>query len=119
MLRPLPQRIGPLRIASVYLAAEAEAQIGGDLYAAARTAQGTRLIIGDVRGKGLEAIGDAALRLGAFRAAAHRQADLPALVAYLEGTVSSNPWMIPTTPTTTARHSSPGGPRRPGQRVDA
>ncbi|MFF3399424.1 PP2C family protein-serine/threonine phosphatase [Streptomyces sp. NPDC002659] len=90
VLRPLPQRIGPLRIASVYLAAEAEAQIGGDLYAAARTAHGTRLIIGDVRGKGLEAIGDAALLLGAFRAAAHRQADLPALVAYLEGTVSSN-----------------------------
>lgn len=90
VLRPLPHRIGPLRIASVYLAAEAEAQIGGDLYAAARTAHGTRLIIGDVRGKGLEAIGDAALLLGAFRAAAHRQADLPALVAYLEGTVSSN-----------------------------
>ncbi|MET7618046.1 PP2C family protein-serine/threonine phosphatase [Streptomyces sp. NPDC005408] len=90
VLRPLPQRVGPLRIASVYLAAEAEAQIGGDLYAAARTAQGTRLIIGDVRGKGLAAVGDAALVLGAFRAAAHRQADLPALVAYLEGTVSSN-----------------------------
>ncbi|MFF3457231.1 PP2C family protein-serine/threonine phosphatase [Streptomyces sp. NPDC002730] len=90
VLRPLPHRIGSLRIASVYLAAEAEAQIGGDLYAAARTAQGTRLIIGDVRGKGLEAIGDAALLLGAFRAAAHQQADLPVLVAYLERTVSSD-----------------------------
>jgi serine phosphatase RsbU (regulator of sigma subunit) len=90
VLRPLPHRIGPLRIASVYLAAEAEAQIGGDLYAAARTAGGTRFIIGDVRGKGLEAIGDAALLLGAFRAAAHRQASLPALVAHLEGTVSSD-----------------------------
>ncbi|MEV4680486.1 PP2C family protein-serine/threonine phosphatase [Streptomyces kurssanovii] len=90
VLRPLPHRVGPLRIASVYLAAEAEAQIGGDLYAAARTADGTRLLIGDVRGKGLEAVGDAALLLGAFRGAAHRQADLPALVAYLEGTVSSD-----------------------------
>ncbi|MER5460183.1 PP2C family protein-serine/threonine phosphatase [Streptomyces sp. NPDC002668] len=90
VLRPLPHRIGSLRIAYVYLAAEAEAQIGGDLYAAARTARGTRLIIGDVRGKGLEAIGDAALLLGAFRAAAHRQADLPVLVAYLEGTISSD-----------------------------
>ncbi|MBT2510659.1 serine/threonine-protein phosphatase [Streptomyces sp. ISL-98] len=88
VLRPLPHRIGPLRIASVYLAAQAEAQIGGDLYAAARTADGTRLIIGDVRGKGLQAVGDAALVLGAFRAAAHRQAPLPTLVAYLEGTVS-------------------------------
>ncbi|MEV6651907.1 PP2C family protein-serine/threonine phosphatase [Streptomyces sp. NPDC051219] len=90
VLRPIPHRIGPLNIASVYLAAEAEAQIGGDLYAAARTNQGTRLIIGDVRGKGLEAIGDAALLLGAFRGAAHRQAELPVLVTYLEGTVSSD-----------------------------
>ncbi|WP_404796104.1 PP2C family protein-serine/threonine phosphatase [Streptomyces pristinaespiralis] len=90
VLRPLPHRVGPLHIASVYLAAEAEAQIGGDLYAAARTAHGTRLLIGDVRGKGLEAVGDAALLLGAFRGAAHRQADLPALVSYLEGTVSSD-----------------------------
>ncbi|MFI9202572.1 PP2C family protein-serine/threonine phosphatase [Streptomyces sp. NPDC053048] len=89
LLRPLPQRVGPLRIASVYLAAEAEAEIGGDLYAVARTADATRLVIGDVRGKGLEAISDAALVLGAFRAAAHRQAGLSALVAHLEGAVSS------------------------------
>lgn len=67
VLKPLPHRVGPLRIASVYLAAESEAQIGGDLYAAARTEQGTRFVIGDVRGKGLEAVGDAALLLGAFR----------------------------------------------------
>ncbi|MCX4695313.1 PP2C family protein-serine/threonine phosphatase [Streptomyces sp. NBC_01408] len=88
VLRPLREQIGPLRVASVYLAAAAEAQIGGDLYAAARTATGTRLIIGDVRGKGLEAVGDAALALGAFRASAHQEADLPALVTYLEGAVS-------------------------------
>ncbi|WP_432040537.1 hypothetical protein [Streptomyces cucumeris] len=52
LLRPPPERIGALRIASAYLAAEAEAQIGGDLYAVARTAHGTRIIVGDVRGKG-------------------------------------------------------------------
>ncbi|MGW7434294.1 PP2C family protein-serine/threonine phosphatase [Streptomyces sp. NPDC054861] len=90
VLRPLPDRIGSLRLASVYLAAEDEAQIGGDLFAAARTSQGTRLMIGDVRGKGMEAVGDAALLLGAFRAAAHRQAELSLLVTYLEGTVSSS-----------------------------
>ncbi|WP_373309074.1 PP2C family protein-serine/threonine phosphatase [Streptomyces lateritius] len=87
VLRPLPKRIGPLRVASVYLAAEAEAQIGGDLYAAARTRSGTRLIVGDVRGKGMTAVGDAALLLGAFRAAAHRQASLVELVTYLDGAV--------------------------------
>ncbi|GAA3588686.1 PP2C family protein-serine/threonine phosphatase [Streptomyces osmaniensis] len=90
VLKPLPQRVGSLRIASVYLAAESEAQIGGDLYAAARTERGIRIVIGDVRGKGLEAVGDAALLLGAFRGAAHRQADLPALMSFLEGTVSSD-----------------------------
>ncbi len=90
VLRPLPDRIGPLRVASVYLAAAAEAQIGGDLYAAARTATGTRLIIGDVRGKGLTAVGDAALVLGAFRAAAHQEAELPGLVDYLEAAVSAD-----------------------------
>ncbi|MEG3627633.1 PP2C family protein-serine/threonine phosphatase [Streptomyces poriticola] len=90
VLKPLPRRIGPLRIASVYLSAEREAEIGGDLYAAARTAQGTRFVVGDVRGKGLEAVGDAALLLGAFRSAAHRQSDLSELVAFLEGTVSSD-----------------------------
>ncbi|MGW3244062.1 PP2C family protein-serine/threonine phosphatase [Streptomyces sp. NPDC001070] len=89
LLRPIPRRIGPLRIASVYLAAEAEAQIGGDLYAAVRTDSGTRLIVGDVRGKGLEAVKEAALTLGAFRAVAHRQAKLPDLVAWLEQAISS------------------------------
>ncbi|MEV6973078.1 PP2C family protein-serine/threonine phosphatase [Kitasatospora sp. NPDC093806] len=88
LLRPLPDRIGPLHLASVYLAAEAEAQVGGDLYAAARTATGTRLLVGDVRGKGLSSLGDAALLLGAFRAAAHLHADLPELVGYLDGSIA-------------------------------
>ncbi|MEE1787637.1 PP2C family protein-serine/threonine phosphatase [Streptomyces sp. SP17BM10] len=87
LLRPLPDRIGPLHLASVYLAAEAEAQVGGDLYAAARTPTGTRLLVGDVRGKGLSSLGDAALLLGAFRAAAHLHAELPGLAAYLDGSV--------------------------------
>ncbi|GHF20177.1 hypothetical protein GCM10010359_21790 [Streptomyces morookaense] len=87
LLRPLPSRIGPLRIASVYVAAEAEARIGGDLYATVRTPYGSRVMIGDVRGKGLTAVGDAALLLGAFRAAAHRNPTLPTLVAHLENTV--------------------------------
>ncbi|GLX02069.1 PP2C family protein-serine/threonine phosphatase [Microtetraspora sp. NBRC 16547] len=90
VLRPLPQRLGPLRVASVYLAAQEQAQIGGDLYAATRTADATRLIVGDVMGKGLTAISDAALLLCAFREAAHRQADLPDLVTYLDHSVCWN-----------------------------
>ncbi|MFF1359698.1 PP2C family protein-serine/threonine phosphatase [Streptomyces sp. NPDC058297] len=87
VLPPLPKEIGSLRVASLYLAAEAEAQIGGDLYAAARTTSGTRLIVGDVRGKGMTAVNDAALLLGAFRVAAHRQASLGELVNYLDRSV--------------------------------
>ena len=86
--KPLPERMGPLRIASSYRAVAADARVGGDLFAAARTGDSTRLIIGDVRGKGLETLGDTALLLGAFRAAAHQQSPLPALAAYLEGSVS-------------------------------
>ncbi|WP_405007026.1 serine/threonine-protein phosphatase [Kitasatospora purpeofusca] len=88
LLRPLPDRTGPLHLASFYLAAEAEAQVGGDLYAAARTATGTRLLVGDVRGKGLSSLGDAALLLGAFRAAAHLYPDLPGLVGHLDGSIA-------------------------------
>ncbi|MFI1739896.1 PP2C family protein-serine/threonine phosphatase [Streptomyces sioyaensis] len=94
LLRPLPARSGPLEIASFYLAAEEEAEMGGDLFAAARTTTSTRLIIGDVRGKGLPAYSHAALLLGAFRAAAHRQATLPKLAIHLDGAVrwDSSQW---------------------------
>ncbi|WP_405387970.1 serine/threonine-protein phosphatase [Streptomyces sp. NBC_01102] len=87
VLPPLPEQVGPLRVASLYLAAEAEAQIGGDLYAVARTTSGTRLIVGDVRGKGISAVNDAALLLGAFRVAAHRRASLGELLTYLDRSV--------------------------------
>ncbi|MEV7617738.1 PP2C family protein-serine/threonine phosphatase [Streptomyces sp. NPDC089799] len=89
VLRPLPHRAGPLHIASVYLAAEEEAQMGGDLYAAVRTASGTRLLIGDARGKGLDAISEASLVLGAFRVTARREQELPDLVGHLEAGVGS------------------------------
>ncbi|MGW2939989.1 PP2C family protein-serine/threonine phosphatase [Streptomyces sp. NPDC001156] len=90
ILPPLPHRLGPLHLASVYLAAEDEACIGGDLYTAVRTPTGTRLIIGDVRGKGLPAVGAAAHIIGTFRDAARRLATLPELAAYLDSAVHSN-----------------------------
>jgi serine phosphatase RsbU (regulator of sigma subunit) len=89
LLRPLPARVGPLRIASVYLAAEPGAEIGGDLYAAARSSHTTRLIIGDVRGSGLTAVADASLVLGAFRAIAHWPIPLPELVSHLDAALSA------------------------------
>ncbi|MEU6320316.1 PP2C family protein-serine/threonine phosphatase [Streptomyces sp. NPDC047009] len=87
LLRPLPHRIGGLRVASVYRTAAAHALVGGDLYAAARTSDATRFLIGDARGKGLSAIDDASALLGAFREAAHRNVTLSELAASLEGSV--------------------------------
>ncbi|MEV5750211.1 PP2C family protein-serine/threonine phosphatase [Actinoallomurus sp. NPDC052308] len=88
LMRPLPERVGPLRIASLYLTAQQEARIGGDLYGAARIVGGTRLIIGDVRGKGLTAVDTAALVIGAFCAAAHQRSPVRELLTFLDGAAS-------------------------------
>ncbi len=90
VMRPLPDRIGPLRISSVYLAATAEARVGGDLYAAVRGDDRTRLIIGDVSGNGLPTIADAAALVYAFRQAARQDLPLPTLVTHLESSVLQN-----------------------------
>ena len=84
LLRPLPARIGPLQTATMYVAAEDETLIGGDVYTATRTEAGTRFLIGDVRGKGLAAVGEAALLLSAFRLVAAGHPDLPDLARVLD-----------------------------------
>ena len=72
VLRPLPEQLGPLKLGVVYLAAAAEARVGGDLYEVTYTENhGIRLIIGDVRGKGLGAVEVAADIIGRFREVAH------------------------------------------------
>ena len=72
VLRPLPEQLGPLKLGVVYLAAAAEARVGGDLYEVTHTASnGIRMIIGDVRGKGLGAVEVAADIIGRFREVAH------------------------------------------------
>lgn len=71
-----PPRIGPLDIAARYEAAQSGARIGGDVYAAEQTRYGVRLLIGDVRGKGMGAVASVAVLLGAFREAADEEPDL-------------------------------------------
>ncbi|MGW7516118.1 PP2C family protein-serine/threonine phosphatase [Streptomyces sp. NPDC054796] len=84
VLPPLPARCGPLEVAGRYEPAYAAARIGGDLYAVARTRYGVRVLVADVRGKGLGAMSAVAATLGAFREAAPRAPDLPALVGWLD-----------------------------------
>jgi serine phosphatase RsbU (regulator of sigma subunit) len=87
LLRPVPPDLGPLRAASIYLAAESGARIGGDLYEAVQTRYGVRMIVGDVRGKGLPAVQAAAAVLGAFREAAHYEKDLAEVVDHCAAAV--------------------------------
>ncbi|WP_223168128.1 PP2C family protein-serine/threonine phosphatase [Nonomuraea sp. SYSU D8015] len=84
LLRPVPRRAGHLRVAVSYTSANAEARIGGDLYEVVTGPTGVRVIVGDVQGKGLEAVESAATVLGAFREAAHDEADLPGVSERLE-----------------------------------
>ncbi|MEV6670264.1 PP2C family protein-serine/threonine phosphatase [Streptomyces sp. NPDC051162] len=88
LLRPVPERIGGTRTAVRYLAAAAEARVGGDLYEALVTPYGTRFLLGDVRGKGLGAIETAADVLGTFREAAQVEADLAAVAGRLDAAMA-------------------------------
>ncbi len=70
ILPPVPPRVGCVALAARYVSAAKEALIGGDLYEIVPMQDRVRLIIGDVRGKGLEAVRLATVVLGFFRAAA-------------------------------------------------
>ncbi|MEV6652005.1 PP2C family protein-serine/threonine phosphatase [Streptomyces sp. NPDC051219] len=88
LLRPLPRRIQDVEIESLYLAAQEQARIGGDFYEAADTPHGVRLLIGDVRGKGLPAVGAASAVISCFREAAYDEPDLRGIVRRLETSIT-------------------------------
>lgn len=88
LLRPVPDRIGRLRVGVRYLAATAEASIGGDLYEVLDTPYGTRVLLGDVQGKGLAAVETAADVLGVFRAEARIEPDLARLAERLDSALA-------------------------------
>lgn len=77
ILATLPPRLGSVALAARYISAAAEALVGGDLYEVVERPGAVRLLVGDVRGKGLEAVRLATVVLGEFRAAA---ADLDDMV---------------------------------------
>ncbi|MFK4150056.1 PP2C family protein-serine/threonine phosphatase [Streptomyces sp. NPDC004065] len=95
LLRPTPGRLGRISLDTLYLSAAAEARIGGDLYEAVPTAYGVRLLVGDVRGKGLVAVETAATMLGAFREAAHDEPELSGLARRLERSMSRHAAELP------------------------
>ncbi|MFD4711775.1 PP2C family protein-serine/threonine phosphatase [Streptomyces sp. NPDC058430] len=90
LLRPVPPRIGHVRAAAYYAAGEGGTLVGGDLYDVCETPFGVRAIIGDVRGKGLDAVQAVAAVLGGFRVSAHEWKDLPLLADRLELSIDRN-----------------------------
>ncbi|MFF8958067.1 PP2C family protein-serine/threonine phosphatase [Streptomyces sp. NPDC014894] len=83
-----PARLGGLLVAARYEAAARDALIGGDFFAVQDTAHGVRLVVGDVRGKGLGAVGTVAAAVGAFREAADREERLEAVGEWLDGALA-------------------------------
>lgn len=89
IFRSVPISLPDLEVATIYRSAANVASVGGDLYEAVWTPYGSRLIIGDARGKGLPAVQMAAVVLGAFRHAALSEPDLERLVTDLDRTVAA------------------------------
>ncbi|WP_328419656.1 PP2C family protein-serine/threonine phosphatase [Streptomyces sp. NBC_00443] len=90
LLRPVPRRLGPVRAAGFYEAGEGGTLVGGDLYDVCETPFGVRAIIGDVRGKGLDAVQTVAAVLGSFRVSAHEWQNLSSLAERLELSIARN-----------------------------
>jgi sigma-B regulation protein RsbU (phosphoserine phosphatase) len=88
VLRPIGPQVGQLAAAGRYVSASAAADIGGDLYEALDTPYGVRMIIGDVRGKGIDAVRLASIVLGAYRHVAFERSDLRAIVGDLDRAVA-------------------------------
>jgi serine phosphatase RsbU (regulator of sigma subunit) len=87
LLRPVPATPGPVQIAVRYISASSRAAIGGDLYEVVASGDVIRLIIGDVQGKGLEAVKVASTVLGTFREAAPETTDLAVIADRIETTL--------------------------------
>ena len=83
ILPTLPEVVGHVALAARYLSAAQEAVVGGDLYDCYHSDTQVRLLVGDVRGKGIGAVEQAARVIRAFRQAAATQPDLPAVASHM------------------------------------
>jgi len=88
ILRPLPAELGGVAFASHYQSATTQALVGGDLYDIMMTQFGPRFIIGDVKGKGLDAVGLCAAVLAVFRDLASAEACLIDLAGKMDARLS-------------------------------
>lgn len=87
ILRPLPVGTDHVVAHGLYEPIEEDRFVGGDIYEIVESPYGTRVIIGDVQGKGLAAIGAGFAAIAAFREAAIREPTLTGVVDALEDAV--------------------------------
>ena len=67
LLREVPRSVAAARLASRYLSASAEAQVGGDVVEVITDGANPRWLVGDTRGKGLPAVRLASVAATSFR----------------------------------------------------
>ncbi|MER6688536.1 PP2C family protein-serine/threonine phosphatase [Streptomyces minutiscleroticus] len=84
ILRPLSRWLGGTHVCTRHHCAARESRAGGDLYDVAVTPFGLRVLVGDVRGHGLDAVRLAAGTVTGFRELAYTVPDLPTLAAGLD-----------------------------------
>ncbi|MCX5196906.1 serine/threonine-protein phosphatase [Streptomyces sp. NBC_00249] len=84
VLPPVPERVGPVRCAGLYRAAQVGTLVGGDLYDVRAGPYGVRAVVADVQGHGLTAVGTVVALLGAFREAVLDDPELAAVAARLD-----------------------------------
>ncbi|CAD5917691.1 PP2C family protein-serine/threonine phosphatase [Streptomyces cyaneofuscatus] len=87
ILRPLPVITDQVFAYGIYEPIEEDRFVGGDIYEVVQSPYGTRVIIGDVQGKGIAAIGAGFAAIAAFREAAVREPTLTGVVEALEAAV--------------------------------
>jgi serine phosphatase RsbU (regulator of sigma subunit) len=84
ILRPLSRNLAGTHVCTRYHCAGTESGIGGDLYDVAVSPYGLRVLVGDVRGHGTQALRLTAATITVFRELAYTAPDLPALVTDLD-----------------------------------
>ncbi|MFI9644852.1 PP2C family protein-serine/threonine phosphatase [Streptomyces sp. NPDC052040] len=85
VIRPFPLHTEDARVDGFYSSSTQAALVGGDIYEVLSTPHGTRVLIGDVRGKGLSALQAGMAVLASFRECAHSEPTLLGVADRLEG----------------------------------
>ncbi|MEW2250055.1 PP2C family protein-serine/threonine phosphatase [Streptomyces sp. NPDC006975] len=84
LMPPVPERVGQVRCAGLYRAAQRGTLVGGDFFDVRAGPHGVRAVLGDVQGHGLSAVATVASVLGAFREAVLDEPDVESVAARLD-----------------------------------